>query len=212
MEYDFGNLGVVVKDNGEYDYGYGFSFGKKHEKLAYTMVNSPVNHKNYYVHRLVAIAFVRNPAPTELKHVDHIDQNKLNNAASNLRWVTPALNNLNRPTKNYEYQKRYKNYRVRVTYKDKITALGWYQTAEEAQQITNAWKAIRFRCEFLSYVKNDLSYWHSQDRRGYLSADKSVFAERVKFVNSRVKRHRTLRKALRLLLADNPSATVAIQF
>ena len=212
MDYNFRSLGVSVKDNGEYDYGHGFSFGKKHEKLAYTMVSSPVNQRNYYIHRLVAIAFVRNPAPTELKHVDHIDQNKLNNAASNLRWVTPALNNLNRPTKNYEYQKRYKNYRVRVTYKNKITTLGWYKTAEEAQQITNAWKAIRFRCEFLSYVKNDLSYWHSQDHRGYLSADRAVFAERLKFINSRARRHRTLRTALRLLLANNPTAGVAIEF
>ena len=212
MEYNFGNLGVVVKDTGEYDYGLGFMFGKKNESLAYAMVNSPENQRSYYVHRLVAIAFVRNPAPTLLKHVDHIDQNKLNNAASNLRWVTPALNNLNRHTKNYEYQKRYKNYRVRVKYESKIVTLGWYQTAEEAQQITNAWKAVRFRCEFLSYCTNDLSYWNSQDHRGYLSADRAVFAERLKFINSRARRHRTLRTALRLLLANNPTAGVAIEF
>jgi hypothetical protein len=42
--------------------------------------------KNYYVHRLVAEAFIPNleNKPT----VDHIDRNKLNNVVSNLRWAT----------------------------------------------------------------------------------------------------------------------------
>jgi hypothetical protein len=52
--------------------------------------------KHYYVHRLVATAFL--PAPTSEKcEVDHIDRNKLNNHATNLRWVSREANmsNLN---------------------------------------------------------------------------------------------------------------------
>lgn len=42
--------------------------------------------KVYYVHRLVAEAFLLNPA--SLPTVDHIDRNKSNNAVHNLRWAS----------------------------------------------------------------------------------------------------------------------------
>ena len=45
----------------------------------------------YYVHRLVAKAFISNP--NNLPEVDHIDAVKTNNDVSNLRWVTQEENN-----------------------------------------------------------------------------------------------------------------------
>ncbi len=47
-----------------------------------------------YVHRLVAELFV--PNPDNKPEIDHIDTNKLNNNANNLRWVT-RKENLNNP-------------------------------------------------------------------------------------------------------------------
>ena len=52
--------------------------------------------KHLLVHRLVAKAFVGNPR--NLNEVDHIDTNKDNNNAYNLRWCTHSENHLNHLT------------------------------------------------------------------------------------------------------------------
>ena len=65
--------------------------------------------KNYFIHRLVAEAFI--PNPNNLPCIDHIDRNYLNNSADNLRWCTQKENmnnpltrehNKNRPKEAYE--------------------------------------------------------------------------------------------------------------
>lgn len=45
---------------------------------------------NYYIHRLVAEQFVRRPSPRH-NFVIHLDHKKENNLASNLKWVTHAV-------------------------------------------------------------------------------------------------------------------------
>ena len=48
------------------------------------------------VHRIVAVAFIGEPANSQLV-VDHIDTNRQNNRPDNLRWVTKLENALNNP-------------------------------------------------------------------------------------------------------------------
>lgn len=50
--------------------------------------------KNFRVHRLVALLFVRNKKPDKYTIVNHKDGNKLNNKSENLEWTTISGNNL----------------------------------------------------------------------------------------------------------------------
>ena len=60
----------------------------------YLFVNLYKNgkHKQYYIHQLVAKAFI--PNPENKPCIDHIDNDKNNNHVENLRWVT-YLENMN---------------------------------------------------------------------------------------------------------------------
>jgi hypothetical protein len=55
-----------------------------------------VNSKTYLVHRLVALTYANNP--NNCNTVNHIDENKTNNNATNLEWVTQK-ENCNKHTK-----------------------------------------------------------------------------------------------------------------
>ena len=71
------------------------------DRYGYETVGLYLNKKQKWrkVHRLVALAFVHGRDET----VDHIDGNKRNNNASNLRWVSQRVNTLKvRCTENRE--------------------------------------------------------------------------------------------------------------
>lgn len=51
------------------------------------------SHKTFLVHRLVAIEFIKNEDKENLIHINHIDENKINNKPINLEWCTSKYNN-----------------------------------------------------------------------------------------------------------------------
>ncbi len=50
----------------------------------------PAKRKTYYIHRLVALAFI--PNPNNFPQVNHKDRNKANNKVENLEWATRSMN------------------------------------------------------------------------------------------------------------------------
>lgn len=65
-------------------------------------------HKNFYIHRLVAIAFIENK--NNKPFINHIDYNPLNNHVNNLEWCTQKENvnwskiHMKKPRKNIRNQ------------------------------------------------------------------------------------------------------------
>ena len=66
---------------------------KQNKRRGYPFVvlmNSKNEKKDYYVHRLVALAFI--PNPSGFPQVNHRDGNKNNNSVENLEWCTARMN------------------------------------------------------------------------------------------------------------------------
>ena len=60
--------------------------GKHNNGYMYVGLSIRTNIKFFYVHRLVAQAFI--PNPSNLPQVNHKDMNKKNNGVENLEWIT----------------------------------------------------------------------------------------------------------------------------
>ena len=68
----------------------------KNKKYRQVQLMFAGKHKWFYVHRLVAFSWLPRPQHKALRIVDHRDGNSLNNAVSNIRFVTCRANNINK--------------------------------------------------------------------------------------------------------------------
>ncbi len=105
------------------------------------------NYKKVYIHRLVALGWVFNPAPRVFTCIDHMDGDTQNNDATNLRFVTHALNSLNRKKiKGFEKRRR-KN--GSVVYRSRVCVGGvrfdqYASTEGEAIELTKQMQSDKF--------------------------------------------------------------------
>lgn len=83
--YQVSNLGNVRRNGANLRQGIG--------KNGYPLVTLSKNGKtkSYYVHRLVAVAFI--PNPNNLKCINHKDESRDNNRVQNLEWCDYRYNN-----------------------------------------------------------------------------------------------------------------------
>ena len=94
-----------------------------------------INNKSYKYHRVVY--FIHNPKwkihdSSMDNHIDHIDQDKLNNSIENLRVVTHLQNMWNQNAKGYCFRKATGKYQARIKVDGEEKHLGLFMTAEEA--------------------------------------------------------------------------------
>ena len=113
--------------------------------------------KTFKVHRLVGIAFLKNPDNKEM--IDHIDENKANNNVKNLRWATRNDNSANQGKyknnttgyKGVSFHKPAHKYQVKIRINGKLKHLGYFKNVEDASKAYEA-KAREIHGEF--YYKN----------------------------------------------------------
>ena len=106
--------------------------GLSHGYLKCNLCEDGLAKKSYYVHRLVANAFINNP--NDKLCVDHKDNNKTNNNISNLRFATAKENNQNSKLsikntsgcKGIYFNKRIKKWHARIMIDGIQIHLGYY--------------------------------------------------------------------------------------
>ena len=113
-------------------------------------LQKPKQRKNFYIHRLVATAFI--PNPKNFGYVNHKDYNKSNNNVSNLEWCTQKEN------VNYSVERMRKPRRVTKSstgYKYVYLRKGKYRVCvhhKNEKCFDTLEKALSYRNEFLKEV------------------------------------------------------------
>lgn len=91
----------------------------------------------YTVHRLIAQVFVHNPNPNIYTQVNHKDEDKYNNKADNLEWVTPKQN-ANYGTRNERVSNILSKGRI-IKYNDKGEVIEIFNSLREARRKDGSW-------------------------------------------------------------------------
>lgn len=122
----------------------------KKNNRGYVQIGLQKNKRPEYwlLHRIVAIAFIENP--DNLPQINHIGEDKENNAARNLEWCTNLYNRhygtgLERAMRNHDYEEiAYKNRKYVAQQNDSRNTIAvWHGLAAAADAVGGNKDAIR---------------------------------------------------------------------
>jgi hypothetical protein len=127
--------GVMYRwwDKGKKDYWRTRKLELSDGYLRLAIVNK--TNKKYLLHRI--IYWIHNPdwdIHDNIKVIDHIDRNRLNNNIENLRLVTRQENNFNTDLKGCSWNKKNKKWYAYIRVNKKLKHLGGFELQEDAHQ------------------------------------------------------------------------------
>jgi|TARA_R110000868_G_scaffold126261_1_gene333242 transcriptional antiterminator len=103
--------------------------------------------KNIMRHKLIKFCFnfeegdsIHGESGANEISVDHINGNRLDNRAENLRNATHSEQNLNKNCKGYYFDKAANKWRVYITINKKRTHIGYYTIEEDARKVVQEMK------------------------------------------------------------------------
>ncbi|WP_198652743.1 HNH endonuclease [Escherichia coli] len=125
------------------------------KKTGYAMVTLCEGGKKFQVlvHRVIAMTFVDNDNPSVKTQVNHLDGNKLNNAAWNLEWTTPEEN-----THHAHEMGLKKDYVNKYRSLDDATALEICRLLEQGARVKDICEMFGVNQPLVSGIKNGSVY------------------------------------------------------
>lgn len=109
MVSNFGNVISLNYCNSKKTKPISFRYRGTNNLYPYVHLTKNGQAKNWYIHRLVAIAFI--PNPNNYPVVNHIDENPANNHVDNLEWCTQK-HNCNHGTRNKRISDKHKGVKL----------------------------------------------------------------------------------------------------
>lgn len=127
------NRTIPYKSQGKRAVAYGKQLHAVRNKAGYCRVNlcNDGKHSAKFVHRLVAEAFIENPA--NLREVNHKDENPSNNVVENLEWCDSAYNNkYGTRTQRQSESMKGKNAKAVIAYSEETGNHVWFKSLSDA--------------------------------------------------------------------------------
>lgn len=134
--------------------------------------------KTKLVHRLVAEQFI--PNPNNYPYIDHLDGNKSNNKASNLKWCTRSMNMMNPITRirnsNARKGKTTSNARPIIQIKDGVVINTFQSVAEAANKYNLSTGTLCDCCKNQNHTYKGYNWMYLSDYEALTNKSKNAIS------------------------------------